>query len=89
VSGEEHCRLCGTSEDEHLRITGGGFRNATAGLMCWDEDACAVRAAHAAGYAEAVGDIRQMLHDEMPSWGDALDLLDEGAHVGAAKRGAE
>jgi hypothetical protein len=54
--------------------------------------------AHAAGYAEAVGDIRKMVNGlfldslrrqqvEDAALGIVLSMLDNGAHVGAAKKG--
>lgn len=57
-----------------------------------------VEAAHAAGRAEAVADIRKVLHDlvlehESLIGGAALlcaiDRIKSGAHVGAAKKGSQ
>lgn len=55
------------------------------------EDTEGFKEIHAAGYAEAVGDIRQMVADERDEDQEALSWvirrLDRGAHVGAAKKG--
>lgn len=66
------------------------------GALCLVEVSIGADASHAAGYAEAVADIREMLKGKLPEQetligGMVLILVDEwlatGAHVGAAKKG--
>jgi hypothetical protein len=82
-----YCDACGKRADAGNSVMCG---------PCNDDRVRARAAAHAAGYAEAVADIRQMLRDARdattegriaPGLARAELLIDRGAHVGAAKKG--
>ena len=92
MSGGGGCDNCGsTTENESLCLCDGCEQESQLA-----NDA-AKAAAHAAGYAEAVGDIRRMVRDKardcfrrgVTSFTLKMvqDWVDEAAHVGAAKKG--
>ena len=94
MSGGRGCDNCGsTTENESLCLCDGCEQESQLA-----NDA-AKAAARAAGYAEAVGDIRQRLVLECKAargerkrtrcneYSRLIGLLDIGAHVGAAKKG--
>lgn len=76
-----YCDACGKRADAGDSVMCG---------PCNDDRVRARAASHAAGYAEAVADIRQMVAMETDEDQEALSWvirrLDRGAHVGASKR---